>query len=73
MLNKGWGKKHRGLAIFDLSTGMVIPYVLATSCVAIAAAETSQNILRHFQISMSCLLTTNAGSSFTIYYNISFT
>ena len=40
MLNKGWGKKHRGLAIFDLSTGMVIPYVLATSCVAIAAAVT---------------------------------
>jgi Mn2+/Fe2+ NRAMP family transporter len=40
MLNKGWGKEHRGLAIFDLSTGMVIPYVLATACVAICAAAT---------------------------------
>ena len=38
MLNKGWGKEHRGLAIFDLSTGMVIPFVLAVSCVVIASA-----------------------------------
>ena len=38
MLNKGWGKEHRGLAIFDLSTGMVIPFVIAVSCVVIAAA-----------------------------------
>jgi Mn2+/Fe2+ NRAMP family transporter len=39
MLNKGWGKEHRGLAIFDLSTGMVIPFVLAVSCVVIASAH----------------------------------
>lgn len=38
MLSRHWGREHRGLAIFDLSTGMVIPYVLAVSCVAIAAA-----------------------------------
>jgi hypothetical protein len=38
MLSKKWGKEHRGLAIFDLSTGMVIPYVLAVSCVVIASA-----------------------------------
>lgn len=38
MLNKKWNKDHRGLAIFDLSTGMVIPFVLAVSCVVIAAA-----------------------------------
>ncbi|MCB1227148.1 MAG: divalent metal cation transporter [Verrucomicrobiales bacterium] len=38
MLNKGWGKNHRGLAIFDLSTGLIIPFVLATSCVVIAAS-----------------------------------
>lgn len=38
MLNKGWRKEHRGLAIFDLSTGMVIPFVLAVSCVVIASA-----------------------------------
>jgi len=38
MLNKKWKKDHRGLAIFDLSTGMVIPFVIAVSCVVIAAA-----------------------------------
>jgi Mn2+/Fe2+ NRAMP family transporter len=38
MLSRHWSREHRGLAIFDLSTGMVIPYVLAVSCVAIAAA-----------------------------------
>lgn len=39
MLGRGWGKEHRGLAIFDLSTGMFIPYVVATSCVVIAASQ----------------------------------
>ena len=38
MLSKKWGREHRGLAMFDLSTGMVIPYVLAVSCVVIASA-----------------------------------
>ena len=37
MLAKGWDKDFRGLAIFDLSTGLFIPYMLATSCVVIAA------------------------------------
>ena len=39
MLKKGWGKNHRGLAIFDLSIGLIVPFVLATSCVVIAAAS----------------------------------
>lgn len=39
LLKRGWGKEHRGLAIFDLSTGMLIPFVLATSCVVIASAS----------------------------------
>lgn len=39
MLKKGWGKNHRGLAVFDLSTGLIIPYVLATGCVVLAAAS----------------------------------
>ena len=39
MLKKGWGKNHRELAIFDLSTGLIIPYVLATACVVLAAAS----------------------------------
>jgi len=38
MLRKSWGKKHRGLAMYDLSIGLIIPFVLATSCVVIAAA-----------------------------------
>ncbi|TWU02391.1 divalent metal cation transporter [Stieleria varia] len=39
MLRKGWGTKHRGLAIYDLSIGLIVPFVLATSCVVIAAAS----------------------------------
>ena len=39
MLRKGWTKEYRGLAVFDLSTGMFIPYVLATGFVVIAAAS----------------------------------
>lgn len=38
MRARGWGKSHRGLAVFDLSTGMVIPFILATSCIVIASA-----------------------------------
>ncbi len=38
MLAKGWGPTFRGLAIFDLSTGLFIPFILATGCVVIAAA-----------------------------------
>lgn len=39
LLAKGWDKDFRGLTIFDLSTGMFIPFVLATSCVVIATAN----------------------------------
>ena len=39
MLRKGWGKKHRGIGIYDLSIGLIIPFVLATSCVVLAAAS----------------------------------
>jgi Mn2+/Fe2+ NRAMP family transporter len=38
MLRRKWTKEFRGLAIFDLSTGMFIPYILATSFVVIASA-----------------------------------
>jgi len=38
MLRKGWDRDFRGLAIFDLSTGLFVPYLLATSCVVIASA-----------------------------------
>ncbi len=46
MLARRWGREHRGLALFDLSTGMFIPYVLATSCVVIAAAQQFHPALR---------------------------
>jgi len=39
MLRKGWDKHFRGLAIFDLSTGLFIPFILATGCVVIAASS----------------------------------
>ncbi|NQZ59589.1 MAG: divalent metal cation transporter, partial [Lentisphaeraceae bacterium] len=38
IIARGWNKNFRGLAVFDLSTGMLIPFVLATSCVVIASA-----------------------------------
>ena len=39
MLRKGWGVRQRGLAIFDLSIGLIVPFVLATGCVVIAASS----------------------------------
>lgn len=39
-LAKGWGKEHRGLAKFDLVTGMLIPYILATTLMVVATACT---------------------------------
>ena len=39
MLRRGWDKNFRGLARFDLSTGMAIPYILVTTCVVLAAAS----------------------------------
>ncbi len=38
LLTSGWNKDFRGLSIFDLSTGMFIPFVLTTGCIVIAAA-----------------------------------
>ncbi|MBL7221462.1 MAG: divalent metal cation transporter [Phycisphaerae bacterium] len=39
MLKRKWDKNFRGLAIFDLSTGLFIPFILATGCVVIASAS----------------------------------
>jgi Mn2+/Fe2+ NRAMP family transporter len=38
MLKRGWDRNFRSLAIFDLSTGLFIPFVLAINCVLIASA-----------------------------------
>jgi len=40
LLARGWGKAHRGLKNFDLGTSMFWPFVLATSFVTIAFANT---------------------------------
>ena len=45
MLARGWDKPFRGLARFDLATGMAIPYVLVTSCVVIASAFSLHNTI----------------------------
>ena len=39
LLKRGWDKDFKGLAIFDLSFGMFIPFILATSCIMIASAS----------------------------------
>jgi Mn2+/Fe2+ NRAMP family transporter len=39
LLAKGWSKEFRGLATFDLSTGLLIPFAIATSCVVIASSS----------------------------------
>jgi len=39
-LARGWGREHRGLARFDLMTGMFFPFVIATSLMVIAAGCT---------------------------------
>ena len=39
MLSRRWGPEYRGLMKFDLSIGMLIPFMLVTSCVVIAAAS----------------------------------
>jgi Mn2+/Fe2+ NRAMP family transporter len=40
LLARGWGKEHRRLKNFDLATSMFLPFVLATSLVIIACANT---------------------------------
>ncbi len=39
ILKRNWGKRHRGLAIFDLSLGLIIPFVIATGCLVISSAS----------------------------------
>lgn len=40
LLARGWGREHRGLAKFDLFSGMLLPYVLASALMVIASANT---------------------------------
>ena len=40
LLARGWGKEHRGLKNFDLGISMFAPFVLTTSLVVVACANT---------------------------------
>jgi hypothetical protein len=40
LLARGWGREHRGLKNFDLAVSMFIPFVLTTSLVVVACANT---------------------------------
>ena len=39
MLARGWDKPFRGLARWDLLTGMAIPFIVVTSCIVLASAN----------------------------------
>ncbi len=39
LLKKGWNRNFREMAIFDLSFGLFLPFILATGCIVIAAAH----------------------------------
>lgn len=45
LLARGWGKEHRGLARFDLISGMLIPYAIATGLIIVASAATIHGTL----------------------------
>ena len=38
LLSRGWDKTFRGLAVWDLVTGMAIPFVIVTSCIVITTS-----------------------------------
>jgi len=40
LLARGWGRDHRGLKDFDLATSMFIPFIVTSSLVVIACANT---------------------------------
>jgi len=37
MLRRGWDRDFRGMAIFDLATGLFVPFILVVSCVVMVA------------------------------------
>ena len=44
LLNRGWGKVQRELSRYDIIMGLVLPYVLVTSLISIAAAGALSSI-----------------------------
>jgi Mn2+/Fe2+ NRAMP family transporter len=47
LLRRGWGREFRGFVKFDLGTGMLIPFLITTSCVVIAAASQFHRTAQH--------------------------
>lgn len=37
LLDRGWDRKFRGLATFDLATALLLPFLIATACVVMAS------------------------------------
>jgi hypothetical protein len=46
LLARGWGKEHRGLSRFDLITGMLLPFCIATALMVIATGCTIYDPVR---------------------------
>ena len=47
LLKRGWGREFRGFVKFDLGTGMFLPFMIAISCVVIAAASQFHGVPQH--------------------------
>ncbi len=47
LLRRRWGREFRGFVKFDLATGMLIPFLIATSCVILAAASQFHRVPQH--------------------------
>ena len=43
ILARGWGREHRGLSVFDLITGTLLPFCIITSLIIVAAGCTIYN------------------------------
>jgi len=68
LLARGWGREHRGLAKFDLATGLLIPFVIATSLIITVAANfhNPQNpVAERSAVKLAGLLEPAVGSFFS--------
>ncbi len=50
LLARGWSKEHRGLSRFDLISGMLVPYCLATLLMVIATGGTIYHTLENLNV-----------------------
>ncbi len=47
LLKRGWGKSYRNFMKFDLGFGLLIPFLIATACVVIAASSQFHLVPQH--------------------------